>query len=680
MLGRLRRRDPERRSPWYFLRDYRRALPYLKPYRRLAGVSFSLIGVGALVGIISPWPFAILVDTVLGDQPLPSVLGEVLGGFGAYELLAVVVGAGLAITALENGLGVVDNYVNTKLDQRMVLDLRSDLFRNATRLSLTFHDKSKTGQLMYQINNQASAMGAITVAIPPLLQSLVMLVGMLFVTWRIDWRLAALSLAVVPFIYWSSGYYARRIEPRIEEVSSMEGQSLSIVHEAMAMLRVIVAFGREGHEYRRFRRQSEEAVDARVRLTVRQTMFSLAVNTITAAGNALVLGLGAYFVLKGQMTVGELLVVMGYVAAIYQPLEQISLTLSALQLNFVRLRSALRLLDTEPEIKEAPDAIVIGRASGEIAFEGVNFAYRSRKETLKDISFVAPAGKRVAIVGQTGAGKSTLVSLIPRFYDPEAGRVLLDGTDLRLLSLDSLREQVSIVLQEPLLFSDTIVENIRYGKLDATDEEVVAGAPAAPPPEFVWQRAQGSEAANAHEFVSKLPKGYETELGERGAQLSGGERQRIAVARAFLKDAPVLILDEPTSSIDSKTEAVILDALDDLMVGRTSFMIAHRLSTVRHADLILVMSHGEIVEQGSHDELLEAGGAYSQLYAAQVGRKRRRAVTPGREALREQLLAGMARNLRQPDRARRMALDALDGGGNGGVVAREASHPDEVPE
>lgn len=664
MLRRLRRRDPERKSPWYFLRDYRRALPYLKPYRRLAGVSFSLIGVGALVGIISPWPFAILVDTVLGDQPLPSVLGGVLGGFGAYELLAVVVGAGLAITALENGLGVVDNYVNTKLDQRMVLDLRSDLFRNATRLSLTFHDKSKTGALMYQINNQASAMGAITVAIPPLLQSLVMLVGMLLVTWRIDWRLAALSLAVVPFIYWSSGYYARRIEPRIEEVSSMEGQSLSIVHEAMSMLRVIVAFGREGHEYRRFRRQSEEAVDARVRLTVRQTMFSLAVNTITAGGNALVLGLGAYFVLKGQMTVGELLVVMGYVAAIYQPLEQISLTLSALQLNFVRLRSALRLLDTEPEIKEAPDAVVIARASGEIAFEGVSFTYQSRKETLKDVSFVAPAGKRVAVVGQTGAGKSTLVSLIPRFYDPQAGRVLLDGTDLRLLSLDSLREQISIVLQEPLLFSDTIAENIRYGKLDATDEEVVAAA----------------EAANAHEFVSKLPKGYETELGERGAQLSGGERQRIAVARAFLKDAPVLILDEPTSSIDSKTEAVILDALDDLMAGRTSFMIAHRLSTIRHADLILVMSHGEIVEQGSHDELLEAGGAYSQLYAAQVGRKRSRAVTPSREALREQLLAGMARNLRQPDRARRMALDALDGGGNGGVVAREASHPDEVPE
>ncbi len=664
MLRRLRRRDPERRSPWYFLRDYRRALPYLKPYRRLAGVSFSLIGVGALVGIVSPWPFAILVDTVLGDQPLPSVLGGVLGGFGAYELLAVVVGAGLAITALENGLGVVDNYVNTKLDQRMVLDLRSDLFRNATRLSLTFHDRSKTGQLMYQINNQASAMGAITVAIPPLLQSLVMLVGMLFVTWRIDWRLAALSLAVVPFIYWSSGYYARRIEPRIEEVSSMEGQSLSIVHEAMSMLRVIVAFGREGHEYRRFRRQSEEAVDARVRLTVRQTMFSLAVNTITAAGNALVLGLGAYFVLRGQMTVGELLVVMGYVAAIYQPLEQISLTLSALQLNFVRLRSALRLLDTEPEIKEAPDAVVIGRASGEIAFEGVSFTYQSRKETLKDVSFVAPAGKRVAIVGQTGAGKSTLVSLIPRFYDPQTGRVLLDGTDLRLLSLDSLREQISIVLQEPLLFSDTIAENIRYGKLDATDEEVVAAA----------------EAANAHDFVSKLPKQYETELGERGAQLSGGERQRIAVARAFLKDAPVLILDEPTSSIDSKTEAVILDALDDLMVGRTSFMIAHRLSTVRHADLILVMSHGEIVEQGSHDELLEAGGAYSQLYAAQVGRKRRRAVTPSREALREQLLAGMARNLREPDAARHKALEALGGDGNGEVAAGRASKLGKVAE
>jgi ABC-type multidrug transport system fused ATPase/permease subunit len=308
-------------------------------------------------------------------------------------------------------------------------------------------------------------------------------------------------------------------------------------------------------------------------------------------------------VLQKDMTAGELVVVMGYIASMYKPLEQISTTFSSLQQAFISLSSAFDLLETEPEIDERPDALPLERVRGAVAFEHVDFAYRGRHGTLKDVSFEVTPGQCVAIVGPTGAGKSTLLSLLTRFYDPQSGRVLLDGHDVRDIQLHALRAQVSVVLQEPLLFSASIRDNIRYGRLTASDEEVEGAA----------------RAANAHDFVSALPKGYDTRLGERGALLSGGERQRISVARAFLKDAPVLILDEPTSSIDSKTEAVILDALARLIRGRTTFVVAHRLSTVRDASLILVVDHGQVVEQGTHAELLARGGLYAELFDAQRG-------------------------------------------------------------
>jgi ATP-binding cassette subfamily B protein len=592
-------------SPWAFFKDFPRVLPYLRPRKRRAAASLSLVAGGSAMTLLSPWPLAILIDTVLGSKPLPALLGP-LDGLGRYTLLWIAVGSGVVITGLQHGLAVIDNYVNTRLDQGMVLDLRSDMFRHTQRLSLAFHDTKRTGQLMFEINNQASAVGAITVSIPPLLQSVVTLVGMLVIVVRIEPILALCALTVVPFIYMSAGYYARRIQPQVVRVRNLESQSLTIVHEAMAMMRVILAFGREEHEWRKFRRQGEQAVDARVRLTVRQTTFSLVVTMITQLGTALVLGVGAYHVLHGQLTAGELLVVMGYISQLYTPLEQISSTVSTLQEQFITLRGALNLLDTQIDIEEKPGAEAVARAHGRVAFDGVSFNYAARRGTLRDVSFEVPPGCRVAIVGPTGAGKSTLLSLIPRFYDPQLGRVLLDGRDVRDLTVASLRDQVSIVLQEPLLFSDTLRENIRYGRLDATDHEVEAAA----------------RDANAHDFITALPHGYDTLIGERGAKLSGGERQRVSVARAFLRGAPILILDEPTSSIDSQTEAAILTALERLVVGRTTFMVAHRLSTVIDADLILVVNHGRIVERGTHDELLAAGGLYAELHRAQIGARR----------------------------------------------------------
>jgi ABC-type multidrug transport system fused ATPase/permease subunit len=461
---------------------------------------------------------------------------------------------------------------------------------------------------MNQINVQASALGTIVLAFPPVVQALLTLIGMFVVTALIDWQLALLSLIAVPFIWWSLSIYGTRIVPRLIRVQRLEWQSLSIVHEAMSMLRVIVSFGREDYEHRRFRSQGEVATDERVKLTVSQTAFSLGVSTATALGSAVVMGFGAWHVLHGQISVGELLVLVAYVNSIYQPLEEISNTAGDLNEHFIQFNSSLDLLDLAPEVKEAPDAIEVGRTAGRVAFENVHFAYLGRAETLKDVSFDVEPGQRVAIVGPTGAGKTTLISLLIRFYDPASGRITVDGVDIRKLKLASLREQIAVVLQEPLLFTGTIAENIRYGNLNATTEEVIAAA----------------KAANAHGFIEKLPQGYDTELGERGSQLSGGERQRICVARAFVKDAPILILDEPTSSIDSQTEGVILDALEDLMESRTSFMVSHRLSSVRDADLILVVQDGRIVERGTHDELLEQDGIYRQLHDAQTRQRRRR--------------------------------------------------------
>jgi ATP-binding cassette, subfamily B, bacterial len=582
-----------------------RALHYLRPYRKQAFGSIALTALLAAVALAEPWPLAFVVDSVVGDKPPPGWLTEIVGESTATLIIVAVVGS-LLITLLAGGLTVVNEYLTTSVDQKMVLDFRSDLFQHAQRLPLSFHDDARTGMLMYRINNQAGSVGAIVVALPVVAQSVLTILGMAWIAWRIDAVLAGLALAVAPFVYYSTTYYADRIEPQLLRVRGMEGMNLTIVHEAMAMLRVILAFGRERHEFDRFRSQGEATVEARIKLTVRQTLFKLGVSFITAAGTAAVLGVGAYRVINGHISVGELLVIMAYIAAVYAPLEALTNTITGFQQQFIALDHALGILDTPLEVTEREGAISMDRGVGALAFEHVNFGYQTRPDTLRDISFDVKPGSALAVVGPTGAGKSTLVSLIPRFYDPDDGRVTIDGVDLRDLTLDSLRAQFSIVLQEPLLFSGSIFDNIRYGRTDATPDEV----------------RDAARAANAHDFIMRLPDGYDTMLGERGTKVSGGERQRIAVARAFLRDAPILILDEPTSSIDSRTEGVILDALERLMEGRTTIMIAHRLSTVRRADHIVVLHEGQLVEQGSHDELMDRDGLYRQLWEAQMKERR----------------------------------------------------------
>lgn len=589
-----------------------RSFRYLRPHWRLGVASVLITIVSALINLLAPWPLKILIDNVLEQHPLSPGLARFLGPVSAnrsaFLIFAVI--AGLLIALLVNGLHVLTNYVNTKINQWITLDFRSELFLHAQRMSLAFHDRRRAGMIIYMINSQGDAPAGLIMTVPLMAESALTLIGMIWITYHFDPMLALAALAVVPFLYYSVGFYATHIKERLNKVRNMEGESLSIIHESISMMRVIVAFGREEHEYRRFRNQTTKAVGARVQVTIRQTIFSLVVNMITAIGSTLVLWIGAQRVIQGQMTIGQLTVVIAYIASIYKPLETISYTIGSLQDKFINLQSTFELLDTEPDIRNAPSAKACGRVTGALDFEGVHFTYSGREDTLKDISFRVQPGQVIGIVGPTGAGKSTLVSLLPRFYDVKQGRILIDGMDARTLTLASLRQQISIVLQEPLLFSGSIAENIRYGRLDATAEEIVEAA----------------KSANAHDFIMRLPQKYETMLGERGSAVSGGERQRISVARAFLKNAPILILDEPTSAVDSKTEAVILEALERLMAGRTTFMIAHRLSTLHHADLILVMQNGRVVERGTHEELVHRGGLYQELHLAQTGGKRPKAV------------------------------------------------------
>jgi ATP-binding cassette subfamily B protein len=603
------RPEEAKAGAWELWKALPRMKPYLAPYRKTLIALLVLTVFAAALGLAEPWPLAVILNEVLHNEKPTGFISFVFGSDPTvWVVLVSMVVARFLIIVLGNGFTVWNHFLGAKMEQNMVLDLRSDLFAHVQRLSLTFHDQRQTGALMSQINIQAAAVGNVVMVIPPLVEAGLTLIGMFVIATLIDWQIAVFAMIILPFLLWSFGIYGKRIVPRLQRVQRLEWESLSIVNEAMTMLRVIVSFGREDHEHRRFVRQGQTAVDERVKLTVSQSMYTLGVQTITAAGTSAVMGLGAWHVIQGKISIGELVVLITYITSVYMPLEQISTTVGMIHEQLVQFDATVKLLDTEPEVVERKGAVELENGRGHVRATAVSFAYPGRRHTLSEISFDAQPGDRIAIVGHTGAGKSTLMSLLVRFYDPSAGRIEIDGVDLRDVKLHSLRDQISVVLQEPLLFSGSIVENIRYGRLEASQEEIEAAA----------------RAANAHEFISNLPERYETVLGEGGSQISGGERQRISVARAFLRDAPILILDEPTSSIDSKTEGVILDALDELMEGRTSFIVAHRLSTVRHADQILVLSEGRIVERGTHEELLQNGTVYRQLHEAQTRERKRR--------------------------------------------------------
>lgn len=556
--------------------------------------------------VLRPWPMKVLVDHALAAQPLPPTLAGVaalLPGASTQEgLVAWSAVATVGLFLLGWALGVAAAYANVGFGQRMVYDLAGDLFSHLQRLSLRFHSRQSVGDSIRRVTTDCGCVSVIvTDALLPVLTSVVSLVAMLSIMWRMEPAVTLLSLAVVP---WLALVLRRYINPLLErsyEQQEAEGRMYDVVEQTLSAVPVIQAFGREGARDRAFARTTDVAVDASVLAAIVGLKFGVLTSAATAVGTAAILWVGSQSVLDGRMTVGDILVFMTYLASMYGPLETLMYAPSTTQGAAGSARRVLEILDTKGEVENRPGARRVGRITGHVRLEHVSFGYEPGRVVLHQLSLDVQPGQTMAIVGPTGAGKSTLVSLVPRFYDPWSGRITIDGEDIRQLEIKSLRSQIAVVLQEPLLFPLSVADNIAYGRPHASRGEIEAAA----------------RAANAHRFIEGLPAAYDTIVGERGATLSGGERQRLSVARALLKDAPILILDEPTSAIDPETESLLLEGLQRLMAGRTTIIIAHRLSTVAEASCIVALENGRVVESGTHAELLRHGGMYARYHALQ---------------------------------------------------------------
>jgi ATP-binding cassette subfamily B protein/subfamily B ATP-binding cassette protein MsbA len=578
--------------------------------RRKTGLTVLLAAMLVKVGldVLKPWPLKILVDYVLQDRPMsPSLAGAVqaLPGPSTPEsLLTWCVAATVVLFLLGWAVTLAISLASLAFGQRMVYDLGGELFGHQLRLPLSFHRRRGVGDSVRRVTADCGCVASMVKdSLLPILAAAVSLVVMFTIMFRLDPALTLLALLVVPAMIMVFGRYARPMLERGYRQQEAEGEVYNVVEQTLTGVPVVQAFCREEHADDRFTASTDATLGAVLAATNLQLRFKVLMGLTTALGTAAILWIGARHVLDGRLSVGTILVFLSYLGSLYAPLETmmyLSSTVQAAAGSSLRVRE---VLDTKPEVAERPGARPLPPARGHVRLEEVTFGYEPGRPVLRGVSLEVLPGQTVAIVGCTGAGKTTLVNLVSRSFDPWQGRVLVDGYDLRDVRLQSLRQQVAVVLQEPFLFPRTIRENIAYGRPEASRQEVEAAA----------------HAANAHLFIERLPRGYETVVGERGATLSGGERQRLSIARALLRDAPILILDEPTSALDADTEGLLLRALEGLMKGRTTLIIAHRLSTIRHADWVLVLDGGTVAEAGTHRELLGRKGLYAYLYHTQFG-------------------------------------------------------------
>jgi len=559
-----------------------------RPFWPILALIFFLSSSAVPIALLLPFPLKLVVDCVLGGRPVPEILARFVPEATMSSPRAMLVIAALLlvlVSLLQHLEGFASWITQSHTGELLVLRSRARLFRHAQRLSLAYHDRVGTADSLYRIHDDTVPTHYIAVAgLVPLVTSACVLLSLLSVTAWIDWQLASIALLVVPVLVVLTEYYRHRVREGWAEVRQLDASAMSVLQEVLGALRVVKAFGQEDREQERYVDHARGAMRTQLRVIAGEATFGLLVALTLAAGTAVVLFIGVRHVQSGALSLGNLLLVMGYLAQIYKPIETISKKVTGLQSSLASADRTIALLEQPPEVAERADARHLDRALGALEFRNVSFRYEEGPSVLENVSLAVGPGARVGISGETGAGKTTLISLLLRFFDPSSGEILLDGVDVRDYALADLRKQYALVLQEPLLFSTTIADNIAYGRPDADRDAIVRAA----------------RAANAHDFIAALPDRYDTRVGERGMTLSGGERQRIALARAFLKDAPILILDEPTSSVDVKHEAAIMAALEELMRDRTTFIIAHRLNTLAGCDVRLEVSGGRIANLGRH--------------------------------------------------------------------------------
>jgi ABC-type multidrug transport system fused ATPase/permease subunit len=591
----------------------RRLLRYFRPFwKLLAGVAV-LVVISTLLRLAAPYLTGVAVDQFIapsGDQkPLPTwlsliVVGDVERTQGLTATMLV-----LLVTYLLNWAATVGQfYLMMLAGQRVLLRMRTQIFERIQTLSLSFFDRQEAGDLMSRLVNDTQVINYVfSGGIVRFASMGLTLFGILASMVGLNWRLALVSFVVLPVMLVFTRFFSRRARESFRRTRQTIGEVSAELQENIAAVREVQAFSREDENVAQFQSVNAANRDANVEAQSVLSAFSPALDVLSTTALAIVAGYGGYLALRDPplVSVGVIVSFLIYVRRFYEPIRGIANLYAQLQAAIAGAERIFELLDTEPELVDAPDAVPLPPADGRVEFEGVSFSYDGDEPVLLDIDLTAKPGQMIALVGPTGVGKTTLVSLLSRFYDVDEGAIRIDGCDLRRVTRDSLRQQMGIVLQDTFLFSGTVMDNIRYGRLDATDEEVIAAA----------------ELSNADQFINRMPEGYQTELGERGQNLSLGQRQLLAIARALLADPRVLILDEATSSVDTRTERMIQRALDKLLKGRTSFVIAHRLSTIRNADQVLVLENGRIVERGTHDELLDAGGVYADLYNSQFRRE-----------------------------------------------------------
>ena len=594
---------------------YRRVFRYYRPFlpQTIVGLLLSLIGIG--LNLLKPWPFKIIVDNVIPKFSLGAhVRFSGVEANWMHDPKTFVLVLCLALVVIQFFWGVINwatNYILVKVGLQALLKLRTDLYAYLQSLSLKYHDVRRSSDLSFRVAYDSQSVQTIyNKGFTGIFGSVVTLTGTFAIMVQLDWQLTLLSLGIVPLIILAIYFFAHRIRRQSTFIQEQESAVLAQAQEGLSSIRMVHAFGREQFEVMQFHQQAQQSLQANLRLTLTNVNSALVISTLMVFGTAAMYYVGTLHVLAGTITLGTLLVFSAYLLMLYQPLESITYTAWAMEGATAGAKRCFEVLDREDDVVDSPNAIAIETAKGAIGFHNVSFGYAlstaspsgggQDRQVLHDVDLRIEPNQMIAIVGGTGAGKSTLLSLVPRFYDPTSGLVTLDDRDVREIKKKSLRAQIGIVLQDTLLFSTTIRENIAYGRSDATDDEIIDAA----------KRAQ------ADEFIRQLPDGYANTVGERGGQLSVGQRQRIGIARAFLKDAPVLLLDEPTSALDPTTEAAIMETIKELMRGRTTLIATHRLATIHDVDRIVVVERGRVVEQGRGAELLARGGVYAKLFAS----------------------------------------------------------------